>query len=104
MTGAGTCPCCGHPALEDAAVKEDLTPMQRRLYDVLKSVGQAGIGISGLMDRVYSNGGYHTNGPPNSPNVLHVQKRFMKERLAKHGLRITSSRGPGALWRLESAA
>jgi hypothetical protein len=91
------CQHCGHP-LPEAEVLLDLTISQRRIYQVVKSAGQAGICRRDIFDAVYRD---DPNGGPDSLNVINVQKTKMKRRLAKHGLKIESTMGWDAKWRLE---
>lgn len=91
------CECCGHPVAPPTA-KFNFTPKQRRLFDVVKRAGTAGVGISDIMEYVYAE---DPGGGPENPNVVHVTRAYMKPKLAAHGLQITSTRGHGALWRLK---
>ena len=97
MVKVRTCECCGHP-IPPPAARFGFTPIQSRLYEVVRRAGTVGVGIADIMEFVYAD---NLNGGPENPNVIHVHRSFMKPKLAKHGLQISSSRGHGALWRLK---
>lgn len=91
-----TCECCGHP-LPDLEVMLDLTHMQQKLFLIVKRAGRAGIDADSILECLYANCNV-----PDSGNILSVMKQAMIHPLRKHGLRITSRRGPGSMWRLET--
>lgn len=91
-----TCECCGHP-LPEMEILLDLTHMQQKMFCIIKRAGRAGIDADSIWEVLYAN----VNGP-DSTNILSVMKQGMTPKLARHGLKITSRRGPGALWRLEA--
>lgn len=92
------CECCGHP-LPGLEVQLELTKRQRDIFTAVQHAGQAGITIPQLIDKVYS---YDSNGGPDTAqNVIHVQRVKMKEKLAAFGMKITTTKGHGSLWRLE---
>lgn len=97
MVKACTCPACGHP-LPDIAVMLDLTNMQGRMFVALQQAGKRGIGGYALIDQLYRGG----KPPRYATNILNVMKNKMTHPLQRHGLKITTRRGPGALWRLEA--
>ncbi len=90
------CECCGHP-MPEMEVLLDLTPMQQRLFVIVKRAGRAGIDGDSIIECLYAN-----KNTPDSTNILSVMKQGMRPRLEKHGLKLTSRVGPGALWRLET--
>ena len=92
------CETCGHPML-DFELQIGLTPRQRHIYLALQKAGQRGLDIEELIEKVYS--GEEDGGPVTAPNVIHVQKLKMREKLAAFGLQITTTKGHGSRWRLE---
>jgi hypothetical protein len=90
------CECCGHP-LPELEVMLDLTHMQQKLFVIIKRAGRAGIDADTIFEALYAN-----ECAPDSVNILSVMKQGMIPKLQKHGLKLTSRRGPGALWRLEA--
>ena len=93
-----TCECCGHP-LPDAEAQLDLTRRQRDIFKAVQKAGRAGLTIASLVDKVYANEA--SGGPDTANNVVQVQKLYINKKIAAHGLRITTTKGHGALWRLE---
>ena len=91
------CQCCGHP-LPDNDVLLELTLMQRRIYLELQRAGKRGLTRSELVDRLYV--GDANGGPLTAKNGLSVQRGRMEGILRTHQLKITSTRGADALWRL----
>ncbi len=92
------CECCGHP-LPSLEVQLELTRRQRDIFAALQKAGVAGITVSQLVDKIYSHD--PDGGPDTAENVIHVQRWKMKDRLAKYGMQITTTKGHGSLWRLE---
>lgn len=90
------CECCGHP-LPELEVMLGLTASQQKMFVIIKRAGRAGIDRDGLMECLYAN-----RCAPDSSNILSVMKLKMLPPLRKHGLKITSRPGPGAVWRLEA--
>lgn len=95
--GIRRCEACGHPTISNGA-RAKLTPVQRRMFDVVHRSGTVGISSPDLMALVYQD---HADGGPSS-NVLGVQAAYMRPRLKPFGLTIRSSRGPSAVWRIET--
>lgn len=56
------CKCCGFPIVADE-VGVVLTPLQRRIFNVVKRAGNAGIPSRDIIDIIYQN---DINGGPNS--------------------------------------
>ena len=95
--GVRRCEACGHPTIPNEA-RAKLTATQRRMFDVVHRSGTVGINTPDLMALVYQG---HADGGPSS-NVLCVQAAYMRSKLKPFGLTIRSSRGPGAIWRIET--
>ena len=91
------CECCGHPVVEYDTLR-GLTPAQQRIFNIVEKAGQAGITRKQLFDAMYSD---DPNGGPDNPNVLNVQRVKMQYALEKHGLKITTTGGHYATWRIE---
>lgn len=94
MERVKVCECCGHPMPSDS-VYHDLTSMQGRMFAAIYEAGQAGIRRAELMEILY---GDDPNGGPTEENIINVQRKLMTPALEKHGLKIVSTRGHGALW------
>ncbi|MEY9506948.1 hypothetical protein ABIE87_006506 [Bradyrhizobium diazoefficiens] len=92
------CECCGHP-LPTLEVQLELTPRQRAIFGVLQKAGRAGIPLSLLVERLYSD--HPDGGPLSALNGVCVQRQHMQSKLAKFGMTITTSKGHGSIWRLE---
>jgi len=90
------CRECGHPIPTDdiAAV---LSPRQRRVYEIVRLAGTAGISSKEIRDKVYEN---DPNGGPKETNIISVFAHYANVRLRPFGLEITARRGPWPLWRL----
>jgi hypothetical protein len=83
------CKCCGHP-LPDDGPESALTPMQRRLFRILKIAGQRGVSGPELVDLLYQE---DANGGSDSLNIVAVMRSNMLPRLAPFGLTIKSRIG-----------
>lgn len=94
------CKCCGHPLVSDE-IGVVLTPLQRRIFNVVKQAGTAGISGSDIMDSVYAN---VRNGGPDSTNIIAVVAGQANKRLAQFNIRLTGRRGVGGVFRLEKIA
>lgn len=91
------CKCCGHPIVADE-IGVVLTPLQRRIFNVVRSAGAAGIRGKDVMDIVYAN---VSDGGPDSTNIIAVVANQMNRRLAQFSLKIQGRRGPGGLFTIE---
>lgn len=89
------CPECGHP-IPDDEIAALLTPGQRRVYEIVRMAGAAGISSRDIRDKLYEN---EPNGGPET-NIISVFAHYANVRLRPHGLKITARRGPWPLWRL----
>jgi predicted DNA-binding ribbon-helix-helix protein len=69
------------------------------MFVALQRAGKAGITIARLIDAIYEEDA--SGGPLTAKNVVHVQRWKMKDALAKFGMKITTTKGHGSLWRLE---
>ena len=83
------CDCCGHP-LPDDGPESALTPMQRRLFRILKIAGQRGVSGPELVDLLYQE---DANGGPDSLSIVSVMRSNMLPRLAPFGLTIKTRIG-----------
>ena len=91
-----SCPHCGHPMVADE-IARNLPKVSRRIYEVVRDAGTAGIAsrdIAGIVYAEDSEGGPVTN----SVSVLISQR--INPVLKRYGLQCVSSRGPGSLYRL----
>ena len=93
------CEACGHP-VNDFEIQLKLTPRQRDMYRALQKAGQRGLLIQELINKVYAD--EPDGGPMTANNVVQVQKMHMQKKLSAFGLQITTTRGHGAIWRLEA--
>lgn len=91
------CKCCGHPIVADE-IGVVLTPLQRRIFNIVKTAGTAGIRGKDIMELVYAN---VSNGGPDSTNIIAVVASQMNRRLAQFNLKIKGRRGPGGMFTLE---
>ena len=84
------CKCCGHPIVSDE-LGVVLTPLQQRIFKIVKRAGVAGIPGPDIMEMVYQNA---PNGGPESTNIVAVVCSQMNKRLKQFNLHITGRRGP----------
>lgn len=94
------CKCCGHPIVSDE-IGIVLTPMQRRIFNIVKRAGAAGISGKDIMDDVYAN---VLGGGPSSTNIISVVANHANRRLAQFNLKIQGKRGPGGIFTIERLA
>lgn len=92
------CECCGHP-LPTLEVQLELTRAQRIIFAAVQRAGAAGIPFRALITNLYRE--HADGGPLTAPNAVQVQRHKMQPKLAEFGLRIVSSGGHDARWRLE---
>jgi hypothetical protein len=91
------CPCCsGSGEIEDGPPTQ-LSPLQRRIWEVVRR--SDGIAIGDLIDRIYAStkGG----GPANPSQTINTTVHNANKRLAIFGQKIVSTRGPGSLYSLQ---
>ncbi len=81
------CKRCGHPIVADE-IGIVLTPLQRRIFNIVKQAGSAGIRGKDVLDIVYAS---DPNGGPDSAN----------RRLAQFSLKIQGKRGRGGMFTIE---
>lgn len=102
MVKVPLCPTCGHPIVSDE-IGIVLTPLQRRIFNIVKRAGIAGISRDDLMEMLYANA---ADGGPSNRNIIAVTCHQMNRRLAQFSIAIKGSRGSGsntfALCRLRS--
>ena len=98
VDGLRRCEACGHPTMPDGA-RAKLTRIQRRMFDIIHRSGAAGISSPDLMALIYQE---RADGGPDSPNILAVQTAYMRVKLKPFGITISSTRGPGAVWKIEA--
>lgn len=85
------CKCCGHPIVPDE-IGVVLTPLQRRVFNIVKTAGAAGISGKDIMGMVYAN---VRGGGPSSTNIIAVVVNGANRRLAQFSLKMQGRRGPG---------
>jgi hypothetical protein len=90
------CPHCGGLMPSDK-VLQALTIMQRRLFEIVKVTGTAGITRADIMAKLY---GDEIGERPRSMGMVSVMANNMNLRLKEFGIRLKSSGGHGALWRI----
>jgi hypothetical protein len=95
---AHTCPCCGQVIL-DALELIHMSPMERRIYDMVRRRMPYGINAADMFAAIYAN---DPNGGPLDQSVLHVNVHHLNARLKPHGLVVRSShkKGRGAPYRI----
>ncbi len=94
------CKCCGHPIIDDG-VGVVLTPLQRRIFNIVRRAGKAGIAGKDVMTEVYA---ADPGGGPDSTNIIAVVASQMNQRLAQFSIKIQGRRGPGGVFTLERMA
>jgi hypothetical protein len=87
------CPCC------DGTGRIALTPMQYKVWDVLRRVGPDGISATALTERIYADRA--DGGPDSGTHCIPTFVHRANKRLEAIGQRIVSSGGPGSTYRLE---
>lgn len=91
------CKCCGHPLPPDD-LEQRLTPMQGRLYQILRRAGTRGVEGRMLMELLYQD---DPSGGPESTNIINVMSKNINKRLEAFGLAVqATARGPGGRHRL----
>lgn len=101
MVKVPLCPSCGHPIVSDE-IGVVLTPLQRRIFNLVKRAGVAGVSCQEVMAIVYAN---VRGGGPVSANIVSVVCNQMNKRLEQFSIAIKGIRGRGgtiALCRLQS--
>jgi hypothetical protein len=93
------CKCCGHPIVSDK-IDVVLTPLQRRIFNIVKNAGAAGIAGKDIMDIVYAN---VRDGGPSSANMISVVANHANRRLAQFNLKIQGKRGQGGVFTIKRA-
>ena len=91
------CKCCGHPIIADE-IGVVLTPLQRRIFNIVKGAGSAGIRGKDVMEIVYANA---RDGGPLSTNIIAVVANHANRRLAQFSIKIQGRRGPGGIFTIE---
>lgn len=91
------CKCCGHPIVSDE-IGVVLTPQQRRIFNVVKQAGSAGISGPSIMDAIYANA---INGGAESSSIIAVVVRNANRRLEQFSIRIRGKRGHGGFYAIE---
>jgi hypothetical protein len=87
------CKCCGYPVVEMNPIEAALTPLQLRVFNVVRRAGSAGISSRDALDIVYAD---DIKMPPDDTNIISVVACQANRRLAPFGLKIKAARGPGA--------
>lgn len=84
------CECCGHPLVSLDEIEQTLTPMQRRMYDMVQKAGTVGLSSEAIITRLYA---HDPDGGPESRNIVHVVARQMNKRLEKFGIEMRGTPG-----------
>ena len=93
------CSCCAK-AIRDGLSDEPslhFGPKAKRVLDAVRRAKDAGISRPDVAAIVYSD---DPDGGPDSSNVISVVIHKMNKKLAPHGMKIQSTGGPGAVYRL----
>lgn len=101
MVKVPLCPCCGHPIVSDE-IGVVLTPLQRRIFNLVKRAGVVGVSSKDVVAEIYAN---VTGGGAVSRNIVAVVCHQMNERLLQFSIAIKGVRGRHgtiALCRLQS--
>lgn len=93
------CKCCGHPVPVDD-VAATLTGKARKLYEIIEAAGRVGITRDRAAGLLYADD--PDGGPLTHP--ISQWKWIVNGIIRTHGLEITSTRGPAAVYRLEAIA
>ena len=91
------CKCCGFPLVADE-LGVVLTPLQNRIFKIVKRAGVAGIQANEIMEMIYQNA---PNGGPDSNNIIAVVCGQMNKRLKQFNVKIKGRRGPGGYFSLQ---
>ena len=92
------CPCCGHPMEQPGVDKPVVTmgPNQQALFNLLKA-NPDGISAAAIRDRVFTT---NRDGDPHCHNIVAVVTANVNKKIKAWGLRISSTGGPGSVYRL----
>lgn len=104
------CPCCGQEARQDILLdparytitnEKGSVKVGRRRFRILEAlIGKMGKSLNALCDTVYAD---DPNGGPGNPEVtVRTQVHYLRVALKPLGLTVISTRGPGAVYRLEN--
>lgn len=91
------CQCCGHPLPTDEA-EAMLSPLQSKLYRIVKRAGSNGIASADISDSLYAN--RSDGGPPTARNVICVTAKRLRRNLEPFGLAVVATRGAGSRYYL----
>jgi hypothetical protein len=86
------CPCCG------GSGRIALTQMQFRVWDIVRRAGPDGISAAALTERAYAD--RDDGGPVSGTHAIWVHAHHANKSLKAIGQRITSTGGPGSVYRL----
>jgi DNA-binding response OmpR family regulator len=93
------CPCCSGVGTVDDAAGVHLTPMERRLFEIVSEHDYNGISGRDLADAFYSD--RINGGPDHAENSVRVQIHRANRKLAAVGRRITATApGVGGAYRV----
>jgi hypothetical protein len=86
------CPCCNGSGVIP------LTPLEFRVWDVLRRAGVDGLACADLTERVYAD--RPDGGPLSGTHSVWSHAHRANRKLAAIGQRIVASGGPGSIYRL----
>lgn len=94
------CPCCGQEIDDPIGFvpKVRMGPMQERLVQILRRAPD-GMSVVDLADLLYANRNYAPD-----PHIVTVMAWHINRKINPIGLRIRSTKGPGAVYFLERTA
>ena len=90
MMAGAVCPCCGGVIARDplAGLRDELTPMQRRIYDAVHARAKT---KAQLIDALW--GDDPNGGPDDAGNVLGVHLFKLNQRLSDRGFGLRVGKG-----------
>lgn len=94
--GMVLCPHCNHPMVADQ-VGADLPALSRRIYELVRDAGSAGISWRDIVERAYFS---KRHGSPATNSVAVLISQRINPYLAPHGVKLLSRGGPGSVYRL----
>jgi hypothetical protein len=89
------CPHCGQAIVPDSL---PLTPIQRRIVDVVRRRGE--VNAEDLRRAVWAN---DEDGGPENLKTLHVHIYLLNKKLRRYGLVVRANKGAGATYQLRPA-
>ena len=94
------CPCCWQPLAQSITAKLPLHfgPVQQRFFNLVRDYPNQ-MTRKSLYERIYGN---MTRGDHTDESIFSVMAFQMNRKLKPLGLKLKSSGGPGAVWRVDT--